>query len=426
MTGRILEAPELPPVDGATLNRRVGREVVGVVPNVESVNGLATLKGLGAAGVPCHALLEDMDAPGASSRYATERTLQPNPHHHPEAFLDSLSEIAHALEARGQIGVLVPTNDAVVKALAERPRAFGAGLVIHMPEPHVILATLDKKEQVLAARECGVPVPLTYFDTDLAPLFRDLDRGVVRFPLLIKGSGVLTWKTRKRFRSVPLETRAELDAKISEARSDDVEFVIQEIIPGDDDTLYTFGSYRTKAGHLAGTFTGRKLRQRPPRFGTCRVGESVYSPELVTVGQRFLEQMHYFGVSQVEFKWDERDRTFKLMEINPRSWSWIGLSIQLGINLPFLQLCDALGQPVPEQHLTADSPRGLWINYFEDFRWSIHRPRELPFLHFRDYPVICEPHFAENDPRPGRVYYASKIRGMAEGVLRRFSPRRSA
>ena len=426
MTGRAPDVPELPPADGATLTRRLGREIVGVVPNVETVNGLATLKGLGAAGIPCHALLEDMEAPGAWSRYATERTHQPNPHRDPEAFLDTLSDVARALDARGQIGVLVPANDAVVKALAEHPRAFGPGLIIHIPGPDVVATTLDKKLQVLAALECDVPVPRTYFDTDLASLSRDLDRGVVGFPLLIKGSGVLSWNTRKRFRSVPLESRAELDAKASEARNDNVEFLIQEIIPGDDDTLYTFGSYRTKAGHVAGTFTGRKLRQRPRGFGTCRVGESVYSPELSAVGQRFLEKVRYFGISQLEFKWDERDRKFKLMEINPRSWSWIGLSIRLGINLPFLQLCDALGQPVSEQHLSADTPRGLWINYFDDFRSSLRPPRELPFLRFGGYPVVCEPYFAENDPRPGRIYYARKIRGLAGGVLRRLNPRRIA
>ena len=99
MTGRVLDTPELAPADGAALNRRVGREVVGVVPNVETVNGLATLKGLGAAGVRCYAMLEHMDAPGARSRYATELVKQPNPHHEPERFLDSLSELARALDA---------------------------------------------------------------------------------------------------------------------------------------------------------------------------------------------------------------------------------------------------------------------------------------------------------------------------------------
>ena len=427
MMGRIANAPDSPPADGAELTRRVGREVVGVVPNVETVNGLATLKGLGAAGLPCYAMLEDMGAPGIRSRYATERVHQPNPHHEPEVFLDALSEIARTLDAQGRIGVLVPANDAVVKALADHPREFGRGLVIHIPAPHLVPATLDKKLQVRRAIDAGVPVPRTYFDTDLAPLFSDLERGLVSFPLLIKGSGVLTWKTRKRFRSVPLTSRAQLEVKVAEAREDDVEFVIQEIIPGGDETLYTFGSYRTKAGHLSGTFTGRKLRQRPRGFGTCRVGESLYDATLVDVGARFLEAVEYFGISQVEFKWDERDHLYKLMEINPRSWSWIGLPIALGINLPFMQVCDALGQPVPEQHLSADSPKGLWINFFDDFRASIRTaPRELPFLRFVGYRVICEPHFAENDPGPGRAYYADKIRGMGAAALRRLNPRRTA
>jgi len=427
MTGRIPEAAAPPPIDGPTLDRRLGRHAVAVVPNVETINGLATLKGLGVVGVPCHALLEDMEAPGASSRYATQRIFQPNPHQDPEAFVETLASIARTLAAQGHVGVLVPTNDAVVKAVAEHPRDFGSGLVIHIPESHVVSATLDKKQQILTARACGVDVPRTYFDTDLDMLRQDLARGAVAFPLLIKGSGVLTWKTRKRFRSVPLETMAELEARAAEARRENVEFLIQEIIPGGDDTLYTLGSYRTRAGRLAGTFTGRKLRQKPPRFGECRVGESVYCPEVLELGRRFLERLGYFGISQVEFKWDERDKRYKIMEINPRSWSWIGLPIRLGINLPFLQLCDALGQPVPEQHLSPDSPRGVWINYYEDLYWSLRSPGDVPFVHrFRGYPVVCEPYSVENDPRPGRAYYTTQFRKLAVGALRRLNPARTA
>ena len=50
--------------------------------------------------------------------------------------------------------------------------------------------------------------------------------------------------------------------------------MVQELIPGGDDELYTVGSYLAADGTVLGLFCGRKLRQTPPGVGTCRVGEA--------------------------------------------------------------------------------------------------------------------------------------------------------
>ena len=49
---------------------------------------------------------------------------------------------------------------------------------------------------------------------------------------------------------------------------------------GDDSRLWTLGSYRDAAGRPLASFTGRKLRQWPPRFGTARAAEARWDPEL--------------------------------------------------------------------------------------------------------------------------------------------------
>ena len=54
--------------------------------------------------------------------------------------------------------------------------------------------------------------------------------------------------------------------------------MVQELIPGGDDELYTLGSYVAADGEPLGLFSGRKLRQTPPVVGTCRVGEAVWVP----------------------------------------------------------------------------------------------------------------------------------------------------
>ena len=120
--------------------------------------------------------------------------------------------------------------------------------------------------------------------------------------------------------------------------------MVQELIPGGDDELYTVGSYIAADGAVLGLFSGRKLRQSPPGVGTCRVGEAVWVQDNVDAAVRLLRAFEFHGVSQVEFKRDPRDGRYKLMEINPRLWLWHGLAAALGVDFAAHRLPRPAGQ----------------------------------------------------------------------------------
>ncbi len=138
--------------------------------------------------------------------------------------------------------------------------------------------------------------------------------------------------------------------------------MVQELIPGGDDELYTVGSYIAVDGTVLGLFSGRKLRQSPPGVGTCRVGEAVWVQDNVDAALRLLRAFEFHGVSQVEFKRDPRDGRYKLMEINPRLWLWHGLAAALGVDfarIAYLDLLGRRGEPV-----TTEGKRGRWAITF--------------------------------------------------------------
>ena len=71
---------------------------------------------------------------------------------------------------------------------------------------------------------------------------------------------------------------------------------------------------------------------------------------------------------EVEFKLDQRDDQYKLLDINARPWGWHTLCIACGLDFPFMQYCDLLGQlpPIEAQgygyhwvRLLTDLPAGL-------------------------------------------------------------------
>jgi predicted ATP-grasp superfamily ATP-dependent carboligase len=54
--------------------------------------------------------------------------------------------------------------------------------------------------------------------------------------------------------------------------------------------------------------------------------------------------MHVSGMVEVEFKYDHRDEQYKLLDINVRPWGWHTLCIACGLDFPYIQYCDVLGQ----------------------------------------------------------------------------------
>jgi predicted ATP-grasp superfamily ATP-dependent carboligase len=175
--------------------------------------------------------------------------------------------------------------------------------------------------------------------------------------------------------------------------------MVQELIPGGDDTLYTIGSYVARDGRPLGVFSGRKLRQTPPGIGTCRVGEAVWVQDAVDSALRLLERFGYFGLSQVEFKRDPRDGKFKLMEINPRLWQWHGLAAACGIDLPRIAYADLVGAPPPTATMNGVGKR-----------WAITLlPGERPAF---QRPPYVDAVFAGDDPKPAAVHLARVLRSV--------------
>src|SRR5437867_142852 len=381
------------------IEARVGGPVAAVVFGSENFQGLAVMRGLGRCGIPVIAVAK-AGSVGLRSRYATEIWNAPNTHTNPEGVVQVVLDIGEQLRRQGRRGVLIPTFDSMVELLCRHRDRFPDSLVCHLPDHAVIKACSDKQVQCRFARELGVPLPNTFFDDEHEQLFAALTSGAQGFPLVFKSRRELPTALRKKFRIILIKDLAELERVLAEAEAAGVSYLVQDVIPGGDDALYTFGSYVDRAGELRAWFTGRKLRQQPPRFGVCRVGESKRVDIIVEDGVKLLRALDYFGISQVEFKHDPRDDRHKLIEINPRAWAWVALPIGMKVNLAYAFFCDALGLEVPLQPMP--DINAAYISLVDDLYWSLKAHDGRPWAHlFRGYDLIVEAYYAPDDPMPG-------------------------
>jgi predicted ATP-grasp superfamily ATP-dependent carboligase len=397
--------------------KRAGAPVVAVVFGVGEPQGLAAMRGLGRAGIPVYAIGKE-SAVGFRSRYATEIRAVPDTHLDPAGVMKVVLDLGRKLKFDGIKAILLPTQDSMVELLSKNKTVLEEFFICHFPDSDVISACSDKKVQYETAERLGVPYPKTYFENQTDWLIDDLENKRVEYPLIFKARKELPRAIRGQYRLSIIKNLADLKKLLPAVAELKIPFIIQEIIPGEDDTLYTLGSCRTRKGELSAIFTGRKLRQTPPHFGVCRVGESKLVPELIGDGARLLAALNYFGISQVETKYDRRDGKYKLIEVNPRPWAWVGLPVEMGINLPYAFFCDALGLEIPKQEMT--DRRCVYIYLYEDLYCSLAVPDGKPWVHlFRNYEMIVEPFFHTDDLKPGMIYFARCAGILSKSVFRK-------
>ena len=106
-----------------------------------------------------------------------------------------------------------------------------------------------------------------------------------------------------------------------------------------------------RTGAIRAMVARRRVRMDPPRLANTCSDVTIPLAELeacLPPLQRLLEAVDYRGIFNVEFKLDERDGRFKIIELNPRPFWLIGHISRAGADLAWLSYLDAQDLPVPE------------------------------------------------------------------------------
>jgi len=392
-----------------------------IVIGMSGSTGLAVVRALSAAGVTCHAVHYERGAPAMTTRLARTYVSQ-DWREHPEALTDFLVHLAMDLRKgdRASLLSLFVCHDAALQPVwAGRERLLEVGLRPAFSAARPLNQLLDKRTQLEAAAAAGVATPWTRWGP-AADLLRVADE--CPYPAILKPAVSHLGVKALGAKALRCTSAAELRPALERAAGVDV--MLQEFIPGGDEELYTAGVFRWVGGHVA--FTGRKLKQHPPGLGIARLAESVVRPELVPGSVALLEQLGYEGISQVEYKRDARDGSYRLMEANFRPWTWLGLATACGMNLPLAAHRWAIG----EASVTAagDGRTRKPVDRGAPRRWvwvvpeAVYTVRDLrrgvlpPLWQWRG--LRAEAYFSRRDPVPFLHAVTAGLRPRARGLHR--------
>jgi predicted ATP-grasp superfamily ATP-dependent carboligase len=242
--------------------------------------------------------------------------------------------------------ILMPTNDAWVYVLSRHKETLEEYYKVSTPSWDIVKLAYNKKLTYQIAGKNDLPIPETFYPENLDALRESLSD--ITFPVIIKPAIVDHFFKKTKTKVFKANTKEELiQAYIKAAHViDPSEIMVQEVIPGGPDLLYSFCTF-FKNRKVMGMCIARRSRQRPMDFGSASTFvESVYVPKLIELGTDLLNAMNYYGLSEVEFKKDMRDGKFKLLEINARTWLWHSLAIRCGVDFPYLLYNDMSGKEI--------------------------------------------------------------------------------
>lgn len=350
--------------------------------------GLALARSLGRAGVPVEGVALGESDFGLASRYLQRRTTA-----------RSDEEALAALRGRGRPVLFFERDEHVEFALRNWETVRSLADVPLPDEPEAVRRLRRKEVLPELAAAAGVRAPRTVF----AAGEEEIRAAGLTPPFLVKPAEGQGFALTFGHKVVVANTVDEAVAAWRRAHEHGFETIVQELIPGSHERVFSLFTYIGVEGEPLADVVGRKVRQGPLHFGTSAVFEVRPQPEVGELGHRLLQAAGYRGFAHVEFAHDARDGEFKLLEVNTRLPVWAGIAMTRRFDVGRLAYDDLTG--ARPRRLGALERAATWIYLGKDVYVSVQmaRRRELgaraflaPYLKRGKVRAT----FAADDPRP--------------------------
>jgi len=317
--------------------------VTGALVIGANLNGLSIARSLGRRGVPVWVTTMPDTKLASFSRY-TQRTL-PWPNLDGEAQASYLLELAE----RRRLGrwVLFPTSDESAAFLSKFRALLSRHFLVSTPAWDILCWAYDKRLTYRLAAEQHVDYPTTICPATEA----DLRVAKLEFPVILKPANHAIMNRFTSDKAWPAANREELIVRYREACEllPPELILVQERIPGGGESQFSYAALCCDGKPIA-SLTARRTRQYPVDFGySSSFVETIDVPEIVAPSRRLLAAIRYTGIVEIEYKLDARNRRYKLLDMNPRLWTWSPLGACAGVDFPYLLWQMITGNPVLKQ-----------------------------------------------------------------------------
>ncbi|MHC4606598.1 MAG: carboxylate--amine ligase [Planctomycetota bacterium] len=279
---------------------------------------LAAVRSLGRRGLYVELCESDPVCTARFSRYCQRFHLAPDIYD-PEPYVEFLRR-----RLRAGYEMLFPMEEQTCLNIARNRDIVPAGTGLLLSTYEQFCEVRDKKKAFKIARRLGIPTPVTH-TVRRAEDLRDLP-----LPLIIR--------PRTGMGTVGVRYASTL-SEAERAWGDNDDPLVQNIIDAGFGTGVAV--LMNAKSEPRAVFTHERIRENPPRGGPSTVARSARRPEMEEQAVRFLKEVGWVGLAQLEFRHDAADGVARFIEVNPRPWGTFQLAIAAGVDFPYLywRLC---------------------------------------------------------------------------------------
>lgn len=306
-------------------------------------SALASIRSLGAKGIPVVAGAERSTAMGLHSRHTSRSFIYPSPLKDRAGFVEAVRRVAAESQ---EPPVLYAFSDATFLPLFEQRSLLNDFLLAVFPASSLAVTTaFSKAETLKLAARLGVETPTTCFFADSSDLERHLHG--FTYPVVLKPRHSASWCGNSGVSSGVsfLFSEREVPTAFRSIARETGEFpLLQEFIQGEELGV----EFLCGDGEALAVCAHRRIRSLSPAGGAAVVKETVSEDYLHIgeLGRRVVAALRWSGPVMVEFKVDSRDGRPRLMEVNGRFWGSLPLAVFAGVDFPYLYYQMAKGQTI--------------------------------------------------------------------------------
>jgi len=363
-----------------------------LVTDGRALSTLAIARSLGNAGLEVHVCDDFKRTVSAFSKHVSETKRHDPISESTTAFVDWLVGCCR----REHYDLVIPVRDETTLAVAAHRERLSAVTDVFVADRSTISRLMDKGSCMQAADSLGVPIPPTYYPS--GPEDIDAIRTEATFPVLIKpriasGSRGI----------VRVDEPSELAATYERARESHPEPIIQEFVDHSGGH-YSIGTVFDDTAEPVATHVYKETRQYPASGGPAIAAHTVEREPWVDSVLDLLRAHDWKGPAHMDVLYDPDTTEYRLIEVNPRFWSSLSLTVNSGVDIPRLLYRLAVDGGVPAA--VTDGGYRVGMNYRwivpNEFLWLWGHDRKLQALRELgswDRPTCCAT-LSRDDLRP--------------------------
>ncbi|WP_405880388.1 ATP-grasp domain-containing protein [Streptomyces sp. NBC_01136] len=307
--------------------------------------GVGAIRSLGRLGIPMYAITEDRYTPAAASRYLRRAFVWPTTGtEEPERLVEGLLRIGRRI---GRPTVLVPTDEEAAVLIAEHQDELGDRFLFPRVDAKLPRRLASKQGLHELCEEHGIPSPAAAFPQSYDEIVAFAESA--RFPIVAKNREAFVRRKQPAVNGTTKIATREGLLTLARDWGDQPGVILQEYLPREEAEDWIVHAYFDADSTPLAMFTGVKVRSWPPHAGMTANAYVVDNPELADLAARFIKQIGFSGVIDLDLRFDRRDGQYKLLDFNPRMGAQFRLfENESGIDVVRAMHLDLTGRAVPE------------------------------------------------------------------------------